>query len=80
MLSGIFGIFFGIFVLLFIILLGGTVVLLLRFIASLGGNISLMFGDLGEDTFARYSGWCIVPIALWSFGNSLISLMNIGII
>ena len=80
MLSGIFGIFFGIFGLLFIILLGGAVVLLLRFIASLGGNISLMFGDLGEDTFARYSGWCIVPIALWSFGNSLISLMNIGII
>ena len=80
MLSGIFGIFFGIFGLLLIVLLGGAVVLLLRFIASLGGNISLMFGDLGEDTFARYSGWCIVPIALWSFGNSLISLMNIGII
>ena len=80
MLSGIFGIFFGIFGLLFIILLGGAVVLLLRFIASLGGNISLMFGDLGEDTFARYSGWCIVPIALWSFANSLISLMNLGII
>ena len=80
MLSGIFGIFFGIFGLLLIVLLGGAVVLLLRFIASLGGNISLMFGDLGEDAFARYSGWCIVPIALWSFGNSLISLMNIGII
>jgi len=80
MLSGIFGIFFGIFGLLFIILLGGAVVLMLRFIASLGGNISLLFGDLGEDTFARYSGWCIVPIALWSFANSLISLMNIGII
>ena len=80
MLSGIFGIFFGIFGLLLMILLGGAVVLLLRSITSLGGNISLMFGDLGEDFFARYSGWCIVPIALWSFGNSLISLMNIGMI
>ncbi len=80
MLSGIFGIFAGVFGLLLMILLGGAVVLLLRFITSLGGNISLMFGDLGEDFFARYSGWCIVPIALWSFGNSLISLMNIGVI
>tara|TARA_Y100000766_G_scaffold249213_1_gene231455 strand:- start:10352 stop:12685 length:2334 start_codon:yes stop_codon:yes gene_type:complete len=80
MLSGIFGIFFGIFGLLLIILLGGAVVLLLRFITSLGGNLSLMFGDLGEDFFARYSGWCIAPVALWSFGNSLISLMNLGII
>ena len=80
MLSGIFGIFVGIFGLLLMILLGGAVVLLLRSITSLGGNISLMFGDLGEDFFARYSGWCIVPIALWSFGNSLISLMNIGMI
>jgi len=80
MLSGIFGIFYGIFGLLLIILLGGAVVLLLRFITSLGGNLSLMFGDLGEDFYARYSGWCIAPVALWSFGNSLISLMNLGII
>ena len=80
MLSGVFGIFYGVFGLLLIILLGGAVVLLLRFIASLGGNFSLMFGDLGEDSFARYSGWCIVPIALWSFGNSVISLLNIGLI
>lgn len=80
MLSGIFGIFFSVLGFVFIVLLGGAVVLLLRFIASLGGIFSRMFGDMGEEYFGRYSGWCILPVALWASVNSIISLFKIGIL
>ena len=80
MLSGGSGIIFAIIGLVLILVLGGAVTLLLRLVASLGGSFSGFFGDLGSDSFARYTGWCIVPIALWTLGNTLLSLIDIGLI
>ena len=80
MLSGVTGIFFGVLMFVLIVLLGGAVTLLLRLIASLGGSISRLFGEYGSETFAQYSGWCIIPIALWAIGNTIISLLEIGIL
>ena len=80
MLSGVLGIFFGILGFIMIVFLGGAVVLLLRFIASLGGSISRIFGELGSESFAQYSGWCLVPVALWAIGNTIISLLDLGVI
>lgn len=79
-LSGVSGIFFGLLGLLFIIALGGAVVLLLRFIGSLGGWISLMFGELGTEDYTRFAGWCILPIAVWKTANIILSMLNIGVI
>lgn len=80
MLSGASGIFFGSIGFILIVLLGGATVLLLRIIASLGGSISRLFGEYGFESFAQYSGWCIVPLALWSIGNSILSMLEIGIL
>lgn len=80
MLSGASGIFFGSIGFILIVLLGGATVLLLRIIASLGGSISRLFGEYGFESFAQYSGWCIVPLALWSIGNSVLSMLEIGIL
>ena len=79
-LSGASGIFFGSIGLILIILLGGATVLLLRIIASLGGSISRLFGEYGFESYAQYSGWCIAPLALWSIGNSILSMLEIGIL
>jgi hypothetical protein len=79
-LSGASGIFFGSIGLILIILLGGATVLLLRIIASFGGSISRLFGEYGFESYAQYSGWCIVPLALWSIGNSILSMLEIGIL
>ena len=79
MLSGASGIFFGSIGFILIVLLGGATVLMLRIIASLGGSISRLFGEYGFESFAQYSGWCIVPLALWSIGNSVLSMLEIGI-
>ena len=79
-LSGASGIFFGSIGFILIVLLGGATVLLLRIIASLGGSISRLFGEYGFESFAQYSGWCIVPLALWSIGNSILSMLEIGIL
>ncbi|NCG00244.1 MAG: hypothetical protein GWP25_00440 [Euryarchaeota archaeon] len=80
LLSGVSGIIFGIIGLAMILVLGGTVVLLLRLVASLGGSFSGFFGDLGSEYFARYIGWCIVPVALWALGNALLSMIALGVI
>jgi len=80
MLSGVFGIFFGVLGFISMVLLGGAVALLLRIIASLGGSISRLIGEFGSESFAQYSGWCLVPIALWTLGNSILSLLDIGIL
>ena len=79
-LSGVSGIIFGGFGFILIILLGGATVLLLRIIASLGGSISRLFGEYGFESYAQYSGWCIVPLALWSIGNTILSMLEIGIL
>ena len=79
-LSGVSGIFFGGFGFILIILLGGATVLLLRIVASLGGSISRLFGEYGFESYAQYSGWCIVPLALWSIGNTILSMLEIGIL
>jgi hypothetical protein len=79
-LSGASGIFFGSIGFILIILLGGATVLLLRIIASFGGSISRLFGEYGFESYAQYSGWCIVPLALWSIGNSILSMLEIGIL
>ena len=80
LLSGVSGIIFGIIGLAMILVLGGAVVLLLRLVASLGGSFSGFFGDLGSEYFARYIGWCIVPVALWTLGNALLSMIALGVI
>ena len=80
LLSGVSGIIFGIIGLAMILVLGGAVVLLLRLVASLGGSFSGFFGDLGSEYFARYIGWCIVPVALWALGNALLSMIALGVI
>jgi len=80
LLSGVSGILFGIIGLVMILVLGGAVVLLLRLVASLGGSFSGFFGDLGSEYFARYIGWCIVPVALWALGNTLLSMLALGVI
>ena len=80
LLSGVSGIIFGVIGLAMILVLGGAVVLLLRLVASLGGSFSGFFGDLGSEYFARYIGWCIVPVALWALGNALLSMIALGVI
>tara|TARA_B110000003_G_C16514641_1_gene482559 strand:- start:93 stop:1013 length:921 start_codon:yes stop_codon:yes gene_type:complete len=80
LLSGVSGIIFGVIGLAMILVLGGAVVLLLRLVASLGGSFSGFFGDLGSEYFARYIGWCIVPVALWALSNALLSMIALGVI
>ena len=80
MLSGVSGVFFGSTGFVLIVLLGGAAVLLLRIIASLGGSVSRLFGEYGFESYAQYSGWCIVPLALWSIGNTILSFLEIGIL
>ena len=79
-LSGFIGILFGTIGLVLILLFGGAVVLLLRLIGSIGGSVTLFLGELGSEDYARFSGWCILPVALWAAINALLSMMNIGII
>ena len=80
LLSGISGIFFGVLGLIFIIILGGAVVLLLRTVGTFGGWITLMVGELGTEDYTRFVGWCILPVAIWATANAIISMMNIGVI
>ena len=80
LISGISGLFFGVFGLICIIALGGAVVLLLRTLGTFGGWITLMFGEMGTDDYTRFAGWCILPVALWASANAVISMMNIGVI
>jgi len=80
LLSGFVGVIFGILGLALIILLGGAVVLILRLVGSIGGSITLFLGELGSDDYARFSGWCILPVALWAAINSLLSMLSIGLL
>jgi hypothetical protein len=55
-------------------------VLLLRTVGTFGGWITLMVGELGNEDYTRFAGWCILPVAIWATANAIISMMNIGVI
>ena len=79
MLSGAFGIGFGLFYLVWLALFAGLVVLMIRFIASWGGSISRVFGEFGAEVFAQFIGWCLLPIALWVTVDGLITASQLGL-
>jgi small neutral amino acid transporter SnatA (MarC family) len=79
MLSGAFGIGFGLFYLVWLALFAGLVVLMIRFIASWGGSISRVFGEFGAEVFAQFIGWCLLPIALWVTIDGLITASQLGL-
>ena len=65
LLSGGFGIAYGIGFLLGIVLVGGLTGLCLRWIAAIGGPFSRLFGKFGSEVFAEFIGWlCCACIAM----------------
>lgn len=78
-LSGVFGIGFGAFYVLWLALFAGIVVLFIRFIASWGGSVSRLFGEYGAEVFAQFIGWCMLPIALWVTIDSVLTALELGL-
>ena len=79
MLSGILGIGFGLFYLVWLALFAGIVVLFIRFIASWGGSVSRLFGEFGAEVFAQFIGWCLFPIALWVTIDAIMTASDLGL-
>tara|TARA_Y100001933_G_C18831221_1_gene493480 strand:+ start:160 stop:513 length:354 start_codon:yes stop_codon:yes gene_type:complete len=79
-LSGGMGIVLAILLVLGHILIAGLSILVLRFIASWGGPFSNIFGRVGADTFARFTGLVLVPISLWAAINGVLKILSIGVI
>ena len=80
LLSGGFGIAYGIGFLLGIVLVGGLTGLCLRWIAAIGGPFSRLFGKFGSEVFAEFIGWCVVPVSLWALVNSIIAANRFGLL
>lgn len=80
MMSGVGGIFIGLLNGLMFAFVAGLVVLLLRIVAGLGGPLSRLFGLYGAESFARFSGWALVPIGLWVTVNHVLFLASIGVL
>ncbi len=79
LLSGPLGIALGLGNGLLFALSGGLVVLLLRLVAALGGSLSRLFGRYGAESFARFTGWVMVPLGLWVTLNHVLLLADLGI-
>ena len=79
MLSGVLGIGFGSFYMIWLALFAGVVVLFIRFIASWGGSISRLFGEYGAEVFAQFIGWCLLPIAIWVTIDATLSALELGL-
>ena len=79
-LSGGFGILYGIGFLFGIVLMGGLAVLCLRWIAAIGGPFSRLFGKFGSEVFAEFVGWCLVPVSIWAIVNSIIAASRFGLV
>ena len=80
MLSGLFGILSGLFYLIMCLSMGGFTVLILRWVAAIGGPISRMFGRYGAESFTQFVGWCLLPLAIWVSANAILTNMNSGIL
>lgn len=80
MLSGVGGILIGLLNGVLFAFVAGLVVLLLRIVAGLGGPLSRMFGLYGAESFARFSGWALVPIGVWVTINHVLFLISIGVL
>jgi len=80
MMSGVGGILIGLLNGLMFAFVAGLVVLLLRIVAGLGGPLSRLFGLYGAESFARFSGWALVPIGLWVTVNHVLFLASIGVL
>ena len=80
MLSGVGGIFIGLLNAVLFAFVAGLVVLLLRIVAGLGGPLSRMFGLYGAESFARFSGWALVPIGVWVTVNHVLFLVSLGVL
>lgn len=80
MMSGVGGIFIGLLNGVLFAFVAGLVVLLLRIVAGLGGPLSRLFGMYGAESFARFSGWALVPIGIWVTVNHVIFLSSIGVL
>lgn len=68
------------FLLLLYVLIGGFVVLLLRIVSSWGGPFSRLFGKFGGEVFAQFVGWVLTPVALWVALNTVINVVELGVI
>ena len=79
MMSGIVGVGFGAFYLVWLALFAGVVVLFIRFIASWGGSISRLFGEFGAEVFAQFIGWCRLPIAVWVTIDAVMTASDLGL-
>ena len=80
MLSGVGGVLIGLLNGLLFAFVAGVVVLLLRIVAGVGGPLSRMFGLYGAESFARFSGWALVPIGVWVTINHVLFLISIGVL
>ena len=80
MVSGVGGVFIGLLNGVLFAFVAGLVVLLLRIVAGLGGPLSRLFGLYGAESFARFSGWALVPIGVWVTINHVLFLANIGVL
>ena len=76
MLSGLFGVLTGLFYLIMCLVMGGFTVLILRWVAAIGGPISRMFGRYGAESFTQFVGWCLLPLAIWVSANAILTNMN----
>ncbi len=54
--------------------------ILLSLVAWIGGPLSRMFGLYGAESFARFSGWALVPIGVWVTINHVLFLISIGVL
>jgi hypothetical protein len=80
MMSGVGGVFIGLLNGVLFAFVAGLVVLLLRIVAGLGGPLSRLFGLYGAESFARFSGWALVPIGVWVAINHVLFLASIGVL
>ena len=80
MVSGVGGVFIGLLNGVLFAFVAGLVVLLLRIVAGLGGPLSRLFGLYGAESFARFSGWALVPIGVWVTINHVLFLASIGVL
>ncbi|MGB2017893.1 MAG: hypothetical protein ACPHX2_04970 [Candidatus Poseidoniaceae archaeon] len=80
MLSGFGGVLIGVLNAIMFAFVAGLVVLLLRLVAGIGGPLSRMFGLYGAESFARFSGWALVPIGVWVTINHVLFLISIGVL
>ena len=76
-ITSIFGIFTGVFILLSSLIYLGINVLFSRVFGASFGKISKLFGDLSEPYLSSYLGLILIPISILMFISSLFHILII---